>query len=227
MQPYFMPYIGYFQLMKAVDKYVIYDDVNYINRGWINRNNLLVNGTKKLFTLSLQGASQNRLINEIVIIDDFRKLERTIAFNYSKAPFYKEVKALLDTIFSYPERQLALFIKNSFEQTLSYLSVHTELLLSSHIEKDNRLRGEDKIIDICKRLDADVYCNAIGGQTLYNKVLFAKNGIDLRFLRTSESLCYDQHLRDGFVPNLSLIDVLMFNSPSEVNALLEQYQFIQ
>ena len=95
MQPYFVPYIGYWQLMNAVDKYVIYDDVNFIKRGWINRNNILVNGKAQLFTISLNRASQNRLINEIEIGDDFQNFLRTIEMAYKKAPYFDEVYNIL------------------------------------------------------------------------------------------------------------------------------------
>ena len=81
MQPYFMPYIGYFQLIKAVDKYVVYDDVNYIKGGWVNRNNILVNGEKKMFTITLKGASAYKHFNEIEIGDDFRKFMKTLELN--------------------------------------------------------------------------------------------------------------------------------------------------
>ena len=116
MQPYFMPYIGYWQLLASVDIYVIYDDVNYIKKGWINRNNILVNNDKQLFTISLNGASQNKLINEITIADDFTKLRKTITMAYHKAPYYNNIMNLLDDIFEISKilfimlfRLLALF----------------------------------------------------------------------------------------------------------------------
>lgn len=226
MQPYFMPYIGYFQLIKLVDKYVIYNDVNYIQRGWVARNNLLIGKKKQLFSICLQGASQNKHFTEIVIMDDFRKLVKTLAQNYVKAPYFHSAMTLMDAIFAFPEKRLDLFLANSIKQVLSYLNIQTELILSSDIPKDNSLKGEDKILAICKSLQADTYCNAIGGQTLYDKKRFADNGISLFFLKTNEDLFYPQFPGMQFVPNLSIIDVLMFNSPEEVNRLLDQYQFL-
>lgn len=223
MQPYFMPYIGYFQLMKAVDKYVIYNDVNYINRGWVARNNILINERKQLFTIKLQGASQNKHFTEIQILDDFKKLTKTLEMNYSKAPFFQPTMELMNKIFSFPEKRLDLFIKNSFEEILTYLKIDTELILSSNIKKDDSLKGQDKILDICKRLKADTYYNAIGGKELYDKKEFAKNGISLCFLRTNENLQYKQFSKMDFIPNLSIIDVLMFNSVEEVNGMLDDY----
>ena len=223
MQPYFMPYIGYFQLMKAVDKYVIYNDVNYINRGWVARNNILISGKKQLFTISLQGASQNKHFTEIQVLDDFRKLVKTLEMNYLKAPFFQPTMSVMEKIFSFPNKRLDLFIKNSFEQILSYLNVYTELILSSDINKNNSLKGQEKILELCKILKADTYYNAIGGKELYDKKEFEDNGISLHFLKTDENLRYKQFLNMEFVPNLSIIDVLMFNSVEEVNKMLDDY----
>ncbi|MEG1865346.1 MAG: WbqC family protein [Bacteroides sp.] len=221
MQPYFMPYIGYFQLMKAVDKYVIYDDVNYIKGGWVSRNNILVNGEKKTFTIVLKGASSNKLFNEIEIGDDFRKLMKTLQFNYSKALFFDSTMNLLDKIISYPERNFALFIQNSFKEIFSYLDIHTEILLSSSLKKNMSLRGEEKVINICSLLGSTKYFNAIGGQELYSKSEFRKNNIDLYFLNTIIKE-YPQNVLN-FIPYLSIIDVLMNNSKENTNLLLDSF----
>jgi hypothetical protein len=224
MQPYFMPYIGYFQLIKAVDKYVVYDDVNYIKGGWVSRNNILMNGERKIFTIALNGASPNKLFNEIDILDDFKKFERTLQGCYARATYYKETIDLLQRIFSYPNKNLAVFLFNSYQEILDYLSITTKLLLSSNLEKNNSLRGKEKVIEICKLLGADNYINAIGGQELYNKQEFQTKGIKLDFLKTG-NVVYSQFKKD-FVSNLSIIDVLMFNSPEEVNKMLDQYELI-
>ncbi len=223
MQPYFMPYIGYFQLMKAVDKYVIYNDVNYIKGGWVARNNILIQEQKQLFIIQLQGASPNKCFNEIHILDNFKKFRKTLEMNYSKAPCFIQAMELMDKIFSFPNKRLDLFIQNSFKQILSYLNIDTELILSSDIAKDNSLKGKDKVLEISKLLDADTYYNAIGGKDLYDKKEFADNGISLRFLKTNDTLHYMQFPDIDFVPNLSIIDVLMFNSVKETNKLLDNY----
>lgn len=223
MQPYFMPYIGYFQLMKAVDKFVVYNDVNYIKGGWVARNNILVGGEKKLFTIKLKGASPNKYFLDINVLDDFKKFLRTLETNYSKAPFFLPVMDLMEKIVLFPDRRLDLFIKNSFEIVLSYLDIDTELLLSSDLKKDNALHGKDKVLNICKVLGADAYYNAIGGKKLYDKTDFATNGVSLSFLKTDENLYYTQFPNMDFVSNLSMIDVLMFNSVEKVNQMLDDY----
>ena len=224
MQPYFMPYIGYWQLMAAVDTYVVYDDVNYIKGGWVARNNILLNGQKHMFTITLNGASPNKLFNEITIKDDFKKFSRLIESAYRKAPHYAEVSALLDKIYNYEDKSLGAFMMNSFQVVLDYLEIDTKLVLSSTIEKDNDLRGKEKVKHICQLLGADTYYNAIGGQELYNKNDFKADGIDLHFVKTELSP-YPQ-LKNEFVPGLSMIDVLMFNHPKEVKQLLTNYKLV-
>ena len=224
MQPYFMPYIGYWQLMAAVDTYVVYDDVNYIKGGWVSRNNILLNGQKHMFTITLNGASPNKLFNEITIKDDFKKFSRLIESAYRKAPYYAEVTALLDKIYNYEDKSLGAFMMHSFQVVLDYLEIDTKLLLSSTIEKDNDLRGKDKVKHICHLLGADTYYNAIGGQELYDKNDFKADGIDLHFVKTELSP-YPQ-LKNEFVPGLSMIDVLMFNHPIEVKQLLTNYKLV-
>ena len=224
MQPYFMPYIGYWQLMAAVDQYVVYDDVNYINRGWINRNNILVNENKQLFTISLHNASQNKLINEIEIADDFVKFRRTITMAYKKAPYFEQTMPLLDEICRYEDKNLANFIMHSFRVLTAYLGITTKLIPSSSIEKNNILKGQDKILDICRILNADTYVNAIGGLDLYDKATFKEHNIQLKFLRPI-MVPYSQ-FKNTFVDGLSIIDVMMFNSVEQMRQLFNRYDYI-
>ena len=223
MQPYFMPYIGYFQLMKAVDKYVIYDDVNYIKRGWANRNNILVNGKNRMFTVTLKKASSNKQFNDIVIGDDFKKLMKTLQMHYSKAINFERTMVLMERIIAFSDKRLAAFIANSFQEILNYLSIDTEILMSSGIAKDNSLRGKDKIMHICKILDADVYYNAIGGQELYDKEEFREHGITLNFVEPIIQSYPQLHVNE-FIPYLSMIDILMNNTKDDVNKLLDSYR---
>ena len=225
MQPYFMPYIGYWQLMKAVDKYVVYDDVNYIKGGWVARNNILMNGEKKMFVVKLNGASSNKQFKEITIADNFLALQKTLQHTYHKASYYVQTMDLLTRIVNYNDKILSNFIMNSFREVLTYLDIHTELILSSTIAKDNTLRGQDKVLAICKELGAVRYLNAIGGQELYSKKIFAQHGVELYFVETL-IMPYNQLAKGEFVPNLSLIDVLMNNSPEDINRMLDNYKLI-
>lgn len=227
MQPYFFPYLGYWQLMNAVDLYVVYDDVNYINRGWINRNKILINKQPNYINLPLVGASQNKKINEITISSETRqkqKLLRSVEISYKKAPFFNDVYPLITNIISNNENILSLFLLNSFNVIAKYLELKTEFVLSSSIKKDNSLKGEDKILEMCRLLNSDEYYNAVGGMGLYNKNRFNKEGMNLLFLKMNE-IKYKQ-FDNEFVPNLSIIDVLMFNSREETQRLLKEYELL-
>jgi len=225
MQPYFFPYIGYWQLMNAVDKYVIYDDVNFIKGGWINRNRILMNGQAKRINLIMSGASSNKFINEIGVVDNKlynKKFLRTIKNCYNKAPYFKEVFPIIEKIITNNENNLAKQLEYNIRQICEYLSIDTELIVSSTIDKNNNLKGQDKVIEICKLFKADEYYNAIGGQKLYSIEEFQKQGIKLRFLKT-DFKNYKQ-FKNEFVPNLSIIDIMMFNSIERINKMLNEYE---
>lgn len=228
MQPYFLPYIGYWQLMNAVDEYVIYDDVNYIKGGWINRNRILVNGEPSYLNLQLIGASPNKLIKEVLVDKDenvISKKLRQIEGAYRKAPFFETVYPMAEKIYGSKGENLSEFIKDSFDIICEYLGINTRLVFSSDLEKDNSLKGMSKVIDICKRMGADEYYNAIGGKELYPFEGFAKEGIKLSFLQT-DAIDYKQYERNGFVPNLSILDAMMFCSREEIGLMLERYSLI-
>ena len=223
-QPYFMPYIGYWQLLSAVDEYVIYDDVNFIKGGWINRNNILINNTKHLFTISLSHASPNRKINEISIDDNFNKFLKTIQNSYYKAPFYNQTFNLIKKICDFPGVNLADFISNSIHEIVSYLNINTKIYRSSELQGVPESRGKDRVVNICKRLQASAYINAIGGQSLYDKEDFKLHNIDLFFLKT---IPFEyQQFKKPFIDGLSIIDVLMFNNRESVCSLLQNYTLI-
>lgn len=224
MQPYFIPYIGYWQLINAVDKYVIYDDVNFIKGGWINRNRILLNGSDKMINVQMFQASPNKLINQVEVMNDpiyNKKLLKTIYCSYKKAPYFLEIYPLIENVINQNDKNLAKYLEYSIRQICEYLSIKTELIISSDIKKDNNLKGEEKVIEICKILNADVYYNAIGGKILYSSKNFYEQNIRLNFLETV-NIQYSQ-FDHKFVSNLSIIDVMMFNSVTEIKKLLDSY----
>lgn len=227
MQPYFFPYIGYWQLINVVDKFVILDDVNYITRGYINRNSILLNGKPYRFTIPVKKASQNKLIMETEFnfgIGEKEKFLQTIQMAYKKAPYYKNIMPLITEIIKNPESDVTNYIRFSLEKLMAYLHIHTEVLLSSQIKKNQELRAEERIIEICRKLNADTYINPCGGRKLYNQFDFEQNDMQLFFLDTkSDNIVYDQK-QDFFVQNLSIIDVMMFNSVKQIQELLEEYE---
>lgn len=227
MQPYFFPYLGYWQLINAVDTFVILDDVNYIKKGFINSNSILVNNAAYRFTVPLEKASQNKLINQTKLnfsSKDKEKFLKTIIISYKKAPFFKTVYPVIERSILYDENDLTAYIKYSIEQVKLFLNITTEIICSSDIKKDNTLKAQERIIEINKKLGASVYINAIGGQSLYSKEVFRQNSIELKFIEMRR-LEYEQ-FQSKFVPNLSIIDVLMFNSVEGIKELLNQYTLL-
>lgn len=215
MQPYFLPYIGYFQLMAAADRFVFLDDVNYIKRGWINRNRLRTPQGPAWFTLPLVGASQNRLICDLDIKPDDdgwkRSLERTISTTYSKAPCFPEVFPLFQGFLSDASGNLAHFLSRNLTEIASWLGLNTQFVPSSSIHPKGELKGQHRILDICLREGADVYVNPPGGRELYDAPVFSEAGVLLQFLRPElQNLQLTSVGEEG--PVLSILDLMMYNS---------------
>ncbi|GAA5093219.1 WbqC family protein [Chryseobacterium ginsengisoli] len=227
MQPYIFPYIGYFQLINVVDQFVIYDDVNFIKKGWINRNNILSNNDIQRFTVPLKNVSQNKLINETYINEESEwkdQFLKTIIHCYKKAPYFNDTFALIEEIIKKDEYNVAKYIYHTLTAISKYLELNTVFIISSELDKDNLLKGSDKILDICKILKATDYFNPIGGVDLYSKESFETEKINLHFLK-SNLVPYKQFNQE-FVPWLSIIDILMFNSKQEIHNLLNEYTLI-
>lgn len=229
MQPYIFPYIGYFQLINSVDKFVIYDDVNYIKQGWINRNNILVQNKANLFTIPLKNTSSFVKINETEITQVLYKnwkigFLKTIEQSYKKAPFFDNCYEIITKITNQEPTNISDYCYHSFKIICEYLSIKTTIEKSSIIYNNNELNAENRIIDICKIEKASDYINPIGGIELYSKENFKAKNINLHFIK-SKPIQYTQFKND-FLPNLSIIDVLMFNSPETIKKMLNQYELI-
>ncbi|MBR3518886.1 MAG: WbqC family protein [Paludibacteraceae bacterium] len=225
-QPYFIPYIGYWQLIKCSDVFLVCDDYNYIKGGWINRNRIL-NGKEPAYcNLTLDKASQNKMINETFIKDiDIEKQLRSLECTYRKSPNFKDGYELMNKILSCPERNLSLFLENSIKVMAEYLDIDTKIMRTSDFEGNNLLKREFRIYDFCERLGADTYINAVGGMELYDFEEFEKHGLQLEFLKTND-IRYKQFDND-FVESLSIIDVIMFNSREEVLKMMEEYTLVK
>lgn len=221
MQPYLFPYLGYFQLIKTVDTFVVYDDVNFIKGGWINRNFILSQGKKQLFTLPLLGASSNKLISEIKVGDRRSKLLKTLHQAYSKAPHYKVVYPLIEDIILQEEDDLAMFLNYGLKKICEYLDLKPDWKMSSSLKKDNRYSGQEKVLAICKELGASQYINVPGGKDLYDYDKFTEQGLKLSFIQP-DLVSYHQ-MDNDFVANLSIVDVIMFNDKEQCEKLLMEY----
>lgn len=220
-QPYLFPYIGYWQLMNLADSFVISDSMQYIKKGYINRNYILLNGERHRFTMEVMGVHGTSLINEVGVGKNARKIESTIKHAYKNAPYFNDVFPIINDLLHFQEKNLARYLGNSMQGIANYLGMKTKFVYLSDLQGDTELKAQNRTIDICKRMQADKYVNAIGGQSLYDKDSFKKEGMELSFLEVSD-VKYKQFYNE-FVPHLSIIDVLMFNSKVQTKQLLEQY----
>lgn len=227
MQPYFFPYIGYWQLIHAVDRFVIYDDVKYIKGGWINRNRLLINGEPTYITVPLYQSSSYKRICDISLQSSpvWRdKLVKMVETTYRKAPCFAEVFSVVESVIRHDADNLSDYLVHQLQTLSACMGIDTEFVVTSRCYKNNDLSGQERILDICKREGANTYINPQGGQALYERDAFTQNGLDLKFLIPS-AIEYKQF---GFlhVPWLSIIDVMMFNSKSQLSTLLNKYELV-
>jgi len=229
MQPYLFPYIGYFQLISAVDEFIIYDNIQFTKKGWINRNRILVNGLDAYITLPLKKDSDFLDIKDRYLSDEWpverKKLLNRITESYRKTPQFTTVYPLIEKIILSEEKKLFHFILNSLKVINEYLEIRTPLIVSSTIPIDHNLKAEKKVMAICQARHADTYINPIGGIELYNKEEFKNEGINLQFLK-ADNIIYPQ-LKNEFVPFLSIVDVMMFNTKEEIQHYLRSSYTLQ
>lgn len=225
MQPYFFPYIGYFQLISAVDEFVIYDDIKFTKKGWINRNRILVNGKNEYITLTLKKDSDFLKVDERFLSEtwanDKKKMINKIYECYRKAPYFKDCIQMIENCILFEDGNLFSFIYNSVQQIVGYLDIKTKIVVSSTLNIDSQYKNADMVLEICKKMGATNYLNPIGGIELYSKEFFYENGININFQK-SNPIEYNQ-FNNAFVPWLSIMDVLMFNSKETTKLYLNEF----
>ncbi len=229
MQPYLFPYLGYFQLIALSDVFVLGDDLQFVKGSWMNRNRILVNGQPKLITFPLKKGHQTERINQRWLCDDFDKeaeaLMTTLERCYAKAPQRDTVLPLIRGILQCPERNLALFTENALRCLCAYMNIRTPIYRGSSLGLPAKMEMQDRVIQITHRMDGELYLNPIGGMDLYCPARFRADGLLLRFLRMDD-IAYPQ-LKHPFVPSLSIIDVLMFNSREALKDLLQCFSVVE
>lgn len=226
MQPYFLPYIGYWQLLASVDRFVLYDNVKYTKKGWINRNRFLRSGAEAVFTLPLKRGSDFLNIADRVLADDFDPdtILNPLRETYRKAPFFEQAFSVVEKMVAASPRNLFEYLYKSIEGIATYLDIQTSLLVSSTIHIDQQLKADRKVLAICDALRATRYINSVGGRQLYSVAAFAEHGVELKFLQP-RVITYRQ-FGEPFVPSLSIVDVMMFNSKEAVRAMLGEYDLV-
>ena len=228
MQPYLLPYLGYFQLIAAVDCFVVCDDYQYRRHGWINRNRILKRGQPHLVTLPVRRASHRLPINQRYFMDcedrERRRRLKNFAHAYGRAPHVEETLSLIEGILGFSDLNVARFIDAALRRVCDHIRIRTPFTASSALNLDPALRGQDRTIGICQELGATTFINPGGGASLLDRSGFAAAGITLKFLETN-SIRYPQ-FGGSFVPKLAIIDVLMFNDRPAVEALLTEYRLL-
>ena len=228
MQPYIFPYIGYFQLIKSVDEFIIYDNIQYTKKGWINRNRILVNDKDQLITLPIKKDSDYLNVIDRELSEswdkDKKKILNVIKSSYHKAPYFQETYELISKCLNNEEKNLFKFIFDSIININEFLEIKTKMVVSSTINIDHSLKSKDKVITLCKARNASIYINAIGGMELYDKEEFKQHQINLNFIK-SNPIRYKQFI-DEFVPWLSIIDMMMFNSKEQTKEYLNSYTLV-
>ncbi|MGC3895547.1 WbqC family protein [Pseudomonas urmiensis] len=222
MQPYFFPYAGYFSLIDQVDKFVFYDDVGFIKGGWINRNRLLMAGEARYFTVPLCGASPNLKINQVKVQPREmweRKLLASIQQSYSKAPNFAMAFDCLREVLGAGEYEgIAQLAKRSIRLTAERIGLSASFVESSAVYGNQHLCSSARVIDICQKECADVYINPLGGRGLYDNDDFLDVGILLKF--NDAPLRFYKQFSGEFVPGLSVLDMMMFNTFEECKFLI-------
>lgn len=224
MQPYLFPWIGYFQLIYQSDIFVLYDDACFIKQGYINRNSILSAGQAQRITLAVPGASSYRRIGELSFDAQAGKLVKTIGQSYSKAPYFQAAMPLVEDVLCSENRDITACCQNAIEAILAYLGQERKIVRSSTLDYVRDDDAQNKVIGMCRALQAHTYVNSTGGRHLYSTQAFAEQGIALRFLQARNTV-YVQGEHE-FVPNLSMIDVLMHCSAKEVNQALKNYSYV-
>jgi hypothetical protein len=211
MQPYLFPYLGYWELIKAVDKFLILDDVHYIKQGWINRNRIIVNGAPSWLTIPIKNQSSHKKIHDLEIVADpawRKKSINSIYLSYKASPYFDEIFPIISKILSCNTENLSCLLRFQIEEIGKLLGLNAEILPTARMYATQSARGQDRVIGLCEMLQANTYINLPGGELLYKKEDFSTKGLELKFV-SPRQIVYHQPRTDEFIPNLSIVDVLM------------------
>jgi ACT domain-containing protein len=227
MQPYFLPYIGYFQLIKSVDKFIILDDVNFIKGGWINRNIIANKSISQWLTIPLDAASPNKLINEIDIVQNELwkfKMIKTIKQIYGKNYNNAFLLSIIINLIEQANGNLSKYLSKTISDLCNILNIKTDIINITDFPKSNELNAQERIISICKKAEASVYVNLPGGKTLYDTLRFQSDNIELRFIEPKVPVgLLSSGLNNSI--KVSIIDLILRNSSESIAEALDSYQF--
>ena len=230
MQPYLFPYLGYYALIKNTDKWIVFDEVQFIRHGWIERNRILKpNDGWQYISVPLEKHSRDTLIKDVKIkfSEDWKeKIIRQLDHYKKKAPYYKQVIDFLKNTFLFHTDSISLFNTHLLKESCNYIGISFsyEIYSEMNININPINSAGDWALNISKELGASCYINPPGGIELFEKGKFEKAGIDLKFLKINFEE-YKQY-KSIFESGLSIIDVMMFNSPEEIRQMLNKFELI-
>ena len=232
MQPYFMPYIGYISLIKHTDRFILFDTVQFIRHGWIERNRMLKQneGWQYIQVPLIKQDGRDTLIKDIKINnkeDWKRKILAQIQHYKKVAPYYRRVVALLEDIFANDFEDITTLNKVSLECICKYLGFERNLEIFSqmHLDIDAANAPDEWALNICKAIDGTTeYINPIGGLSFFDRNKYENAGIKISF-QQMEITQYSQK-RDVFEPGLSILDVMMWNDVDEINRMLDKFELV-
>lgn len=242
MQPYFFPYLGYFQLINAVDLFLLYDDVQYMKGGWINRNRILQNGAPAWFSMPVRHAHFKLPISARTYCDPIKNgsaLLSTLHTAYRKAPYFRCGIQLAEAILACGNESVVGYNHAALLKICAYIGIRTQIELTSNAktdQTDQTLSAEDRVLKLCRYTNSAQYINAAGGRNLYSSQLFSANNIELSFIEMDHTIKYCQSMTismakdfsqtPAFIPNLSIIDLIMFNSQFDIFELSQKYAIV-
>ena len=227
MQPYFFPYLGYFSLIQDSDVFVVLDNVQYVRRGWMNRNRVIgKNQSPVYFHLSTIKAPQKTMTRQIKI-DHNREWKKTLLdkldYYEKSAPYFEETKAMVERLISFETDSLCDMNIHILEELCKFLGITTKFVLASDLEIDESkiIETDDWGLEITKTFGASDYINLWGGRHIYSVNKYNNSNITLKFIE-NELVYYNQH-NEMFIKSLSIIDVLMYNDRAETMDLINKY----
>ncbi|OBW58410.1 hypothetical protein A9986_05575 [Solibacillus silvestris] len=230
MQPYFFPYIGYFQLMNLCDEFIAFDTVQYIKKGWINRNRILhPEGNPTYVNVPIKKFKSNTLIKDILIdntVDWKQTIINRLQQYYKTAPYKEEVLTFIENCLNGEFSHLSELNVHLLQETCNYLNINCRInsLSKCHFEYEKAAASDEWGLNICKALNAKTYINAPGGIVFFDKNKYWKENIDIKFINPTFNR-YSQN-SEAFISGLSILDVMMFNSVEDIQKMLLSYEEI-
>lgn len=224
LQPYLFPYLGTFQLARQVDRFVCFDDVAFIKKGYIHRNAVLLDGAAHAFTAPVKNASQNRTIAEHDYVGEWQPLLALLQRAYAKAPQFEPVFDFVQRVLLHADENVARKNARSMAAVFAYLGLPFEHGFSSAHALPAELRASARVRAVCRAEGATTYINPTGGRALYDAADFERDGMALRFC-AMRPVQYPQP-SPAFVPFLSMLDVLMHCPREQVIALLDDCDLV-